>query len=193
METYQIMQIGFYVCLALAVLFFIISLLLFFLFDVRAIIAAKSGKKKAKSIKELEAENSATGRLMRKKPAARTTGNLEKKKPVIKKGVVQTPAELDGSSATAKIRKKGKTAEIGRTAELGKQPAQPVPDTSGAEETSVLGAERAETSVLYDSPTVRLDSAETTILVQSASIPEVEGVRFEIVKKIVCVSTQERA
>ena len=182
METYQIMEIGFYVCLAVAVLFFIISLLLFFLFDVRSILAAKSGKKKAKSIKELEAESNATGRLMKRKPVSRTTGNLDKKKPVIKKGVVQTPEELAGSAITAEIpgAKKGQTT--GAPISAGGEQTSLLGEDSA--ETEVLGSERVETSVL-DSPTVRLDTAQTTVLVQSASIPEVEGVRFDVVKRVV--------
>ena len=190
METYQILQIGFYICLAVAVLFFIVTLLLFFLFDIRTIFAARTGKQKAKSIKELQEANTSTGRLMRRKPSSRKTGSPENKKPVIKKGVVLSPGEIDGSAATAKI-KKGKTAEIkAKNATSADGSGETALLDDGSEETAILGAERVMTSVL-DSPTVRLDSADTTVLVESASIPDVEGVRFDIVKKAVLVHTEE--
>lgn len=216
METYEILRIGFFVCLAVAILFLILSVLLFFMFDIPGILSSRSGKTKAKTIKEMEETNSTTGRLMQKKRAQNTTGNLEKHKVTVKKGVVITPEQATGSGITAKIKI---TEEIGKpddgaseTSALGADSAETAPlgaDTAetavlgaDASETAVLGADNAETAVLGESPaetsvldgtgvTQRFGDSETTVLVQSATVPAVEGVKFDIVKKVIVCDTQE--
>lgn len=169
MEAYQLMQIGFYVCLAVAGIFFIGAIYLFFRFDIRSILSEKSGKRKEKAIKELLEDYRAgrthpTGNSMKKTVE---TGDL---KAVIKKGFVQSPEELD-APLTEEIKQKDDAV------------------TSYAR-----GAIRIDESIepeTLDCPTVRLDAVDSAVLVQSATIPDVENVHFEIVRKTVCRSTEE--
>lgn len=204
METYEILRIGFYVCLAVAVLFFILTILLFFMFDIPGILSSRSGKTRAKTIREMEETNSTTGRLMQKKRTPNTTGNLEKHKVTVKKGTVLTPNQVTGSGITEKIRitQEIKKPDVGteqtdvlgadhaQTAPLGADSAETVPLGADAAQTAVLGADVAQTAVL-DAVTQRFGDSDTTVLVHSASVPAVEGVRFEINKIMIVCDTQE--
>lgn len=73
----------FIVCLALAIVFFIITIVLFFLFDIRTIFNIRSGKAAAKTVKEMETANASTGRLRVGKVT--NTGTLDKKQGKSKK------------------------------------------------------------------------------------------------------------
>ena len=53
----------FYVCLSLCIVFFIITVVLFFLFDIRAIFSIRTGRAKRKTVDEMMAANANTGRL----------------------------------------------------------------------------------------------------------------------------------
>lgn len=160
METYQILQIGFYVCLAAAGVFFIGGIYLFFRFDIRSILSEKSGQRKEKAIKELR-EDYRAGRTHR------PTDSADMRRYTPKVSAIPSPDPI-----------------------LPKMTAQK--DSSGAG--FARGAIRIDESIepsILDSPTVRLDAVDSAVLVQSATIPEVENVRFEIVRKTVCRSTDE--
>ena len=118
------MRIGFYVCLAVAGLFLVLTIMLFFMFDIPGIISARSGKAKAKTIQEMKDTNSTTGRLLQKKHTPKTTGNLDKKVKV-KKGTVLTPDQMNGSSITEEI----------------KAPQENANPAEGSSETAALGAD----------------------------------------------------
>lgn len=53
----------FWICLSFTVLFFIISVVMFFVFDIRTIFNIKTGRAQAKTVKEMKAANESTGRL----------------------------------------------------------------------------------------------------------------------------------
>ena len=64
---------GFIICLAFAILFFIVSVVLFFVFHIKEIFDMKTGRAQKKKIDEMEKENALTGRLItpkNKKPGA---------------------------------------------------------------------------------------------------------------------------
>lgn len=57
--------------MVIAILFFVIAIVLFFIFDIRAIFNFRTGRAQAKSVKEMEQANAETGHLRSvKKPAA---------------------------------------------------------------------------------------------------------------------------
>lgn len=195
METYEMMRIGFYICLAVAGLFLVLTIMLFFMFDIPGIISARSGKAKAKTIQEMKDTNSTTGRLLQKKHTPKTTGNLDKKVKV-KKGTVLTPDQMNGSGITEEIKTPQENADpaegSAETAALGADTAMTAPLGADAAQTAVLGAEPAQTAVLgADAVTQRFGDSETAVLVQSASVPPAEGVTFEVVKKVILCDTQE--
>ena len=53
----------FWICLSFTILFFIISVILFFVFDIRTIFNFRTGRARAKAVKEMSAANENTGRL----------------------------------------------------------------------------------------------------------------------------------
>ena len=185
MQLYQIFKIGFYVCLGLAVLFLVLGIVLFFLFDIRSIHKVRAGREKAKAIREMEQNAASTGRMVGKKNTQRKSGQLKDQRLVITKGTVLSPEEADGSAVTAEMGAKGTAAQgadDSRTDVLGAVEA----------ETAVLGAEKAETAVL-DAPTQRFGEAETSVLVQAANIRMAGDVHFEVVKKVICCESDKTA
>ena len=181
--------------MAVAGLFLVLTIMLFFLFDIPGIISARSGKAKAKTIQEMKDTNTSTGRLLQKKHTPKTTGNLDKKVKV-KKGTVLTPNQMNGTGITEKIKNTQAIAKpvdgSSETTALGADAAQTVPLGADTAQTAVLGADAAQTSVLSaDAVTQRFGDAETAVLVQSANVPAAEGVTFEVVKKVIVCDTQE--
>lgn len=59
----------FYVFLALTIVFFLISVLLFFLFDIRRVFMIRTGRAARRDIKKIQDESFQTGRLSRKSSA----------------------------------------------------------------------------------------------------------------------------
>ncbi|MBQ8982081.1 MAG: hypothetical protein IJ079_00710 [Lachnospiraceae bacterium] len=58
----------FLICLVLAIVFLILSIALFFLFDIRNVIAVLSGQAEKKAIKKMQEETAYTGQLARRAP-----------------------------------------------------------------------------------------------------------------------------
>ena len=62
-STVSLLKICFSICLALTVVFFIISIILFFVFDIRTIFNIRTGRAKRRTVLEMQEANSRTGRL----------------------------------------------------------------------------------------------------------------------------------
>ncbi len=60
----EIYHNGFSICLAFSILFFVISVILFFAFDIKGIFDMKTGRAEKQKIREMEEENALTGRLI---------------------------------------------------------------------------------------------------------------------------------
>lgn len=139
-DLINIFQTCFQVCLAFTVLFFIITVILFFLFDIRTIFNIRTGRAKNKTIKEMQQANNKTGRL---RVGGKTlTSKLEKAKKGIPKDTVFTPPPHK---------------------QLNNNYSQPTYDNSGAP-TDVLSDNNPNTEVL------REDFAQTELLSQNNSI-----------------------
>lgn len=123
-DLINIFQTCFQVCLAFTVLFFIITVILFFLFDIRAIFNIRTGRAKNKTIKEMQQANSNTGRL-----------------------------RVGGKTLTSKLEKakKGKNAVVSPPPhkQLNNNYNQPSYDNSGAP-TDVLQDNSSNTEVLKE-------------------------------------------
>ncbi len=59
----NILNTLFWICLSFTILFFIIAVVLFFVFDIKKIFDIKTGRARAKVVKEMKAANESTGRL----------------------------------------------------------------------------------------------------------------------------------
>lgn len=82
----------FWICLSFSVLFFIISIVLFFVFDIRTIFNIKTGRAQAKTVKEMKAANESTGRL-RVAGKTQTSKLSDREKAVAREPAVKPPAE----------------------------------------------------------------------------------------------------
>lgn len=60
----QIFHIGFIICLAFCIMFLVISVLLFFIFDIKTIFSIRTGRAQKKKISEMAEQNALTGRLL---------------------------------------------------------------------------------------------------------------------------------
>lgn len=185
MDLISIFRICFYICLAFTILFFIISVVLFFLFDIKTIFNIRTGRAKQKTIKEMQAANNSTGRL-----------------------------RVDGKTLTSQLSKNGKK-NIGKKRENVIVPPQtePVkeqyvnqnktPYGDGSENTTVLQPQAEPTAVLSQPDIQSYDpGAQTTQQLSESDMnnigydnsfayDNVQNVNFQIVKKLVVIHTDE--
>lgn len=180
----SVLNTGFIICLSAAILFLIISVVLFFLFDIKTIFMIRSGRAQAKSIKEMQEANASTGRLMntkknQKKTQTRTYDeSAAKPAPVAE---VKTPAYDDGSGKTEALDNVPDPDGSDETMIL----SQDQPGFNGGEETTILKAE-SETTVLSGAA-----EGGTEILSRIRPQQPVADIYFEIVKKVICCDTEE--
>lgn len=104
---------GFFVCLVLAVVFLLITVLLFFRFHIPALFAARSGRAMRKSIQEIEEKNARTGRL---------SGGAEAVPGGVRRGVTITQVERKRSGALSARTKKPSETSAAVTSVLPPQP-----------------------------------------------------------------------
>ena len=62
-DVINVLQTCQHIAIAFLILFFIISIVLFFLFDIRKIFNIRTGRAKAKTVSEMSKANATTGRL----------------------------------------------------------------------------------------------------------------------------------
>ena len=190
MDSISIFNTAFVVCLSMAILFFIISVVLFFIFDIKTIYMIRSGKAKAKTVKEMQAANADTGRLRigNKTQTEKTPGkkdNKDKNKPAKKPTPKAVPAAAAKPAPAATPAQQVQTVEppqeenltqkltpeqlAGSSASFGVQPAYQEP----VAETSVLSQDQVQPAP-----------------VQPAAVQNTV-VYFDIVKKIIIRDTDE--
>lgn len=173
----NIFETCFQVCLAFTVLFLVISIVLFFLFDIRAIFNIRTGRAKNKTIKEMQAANNTTGRL---RVGGKTlTSKLGKEQKNRTRGpVVVPPQPVQGYSTN---------------------PTEILPSDGSENPTEVLQSDNAQTEVLNQSTgegeTSRLSELTAEKIEQSDQQYDasscIQDIHFEIVKKVVCIHTDE--
>ena len=172
MGSIDILNIGFILCLAIAILFFIISIVLFFVFDIRTIFSIRSGRAQAKTVKEMQEANANTGRLRIGKhtqtsklsKAPQTTAQpVQSNVPQREEDITERLSESDGSAETTILDSQA---------------------SAGADETQVLsfGDSYAETSVLGSNPEPASQAADPAPAI---------GINFEIIKKVIWRDTEE--
>lgn len=163
MNMINILNTCFILCLAISILFFIISVVLFFLFDIRTIFNIRSGRAQAKTVKEMQEANSTTGRLrVGKQTQTSKLSPQTKSSPAAPK-----PAEQEQMATTEQL-----TNNTPAQADFSEQ----------SNETQVLVQNYAETSVLSPGMTNSAESDKTE------SVP---SIRFEVIKKVICRDTSE--
>lgn len=190
MSSISIFHIGFVICLSGAILFFVISAVLFFVFDIRTIFAIRSGRAQAKTVKEMEMVNSSTGRLRpgkknssRESSQKKNTKKQERRAPAVQPPVIQPPVAVNPA---AQAQDAAADYEEGVTEKLAPDAA---PNNAVGTDETVLLSEVGETAVLSTT-----DDYAAPPVPQAAAAPVVQNnapVYFEIVKKIICLDTDE--
>lgn len=155
----------FWVCLSFTILFFIISFVLFFVFDIKTIFNIKTGRAQAKTIKEMKAANESTGRL-----------------------------RVDGKTQTSKLSEKEKYAnrvpavlppapnEKGQYYNSGSEDTE-ILSQNNAQKPEYINVNYAETSVLSDNSTKKFN--------KSKFLHTGDNLNFRVVKKVICIHTDE--
>ena len=183
MSSISFFHTGFVICLAGTILFFAITIVLFFVFDIRTIFLIRSGRAQAKTVKEMETVNSSTGRLRTSKKShsssQRKMNNQPERgisaaqapviQPPVKESTVsQVPNDYpdDFQNITEKLSPDMQENDYENTVLLSKADETDELETSG--ETVVLSKETAQQAKQSTGP-----------------------VHFEIVKKIICLDTDE--
>ena len=199
MSSISIFHTGFVICLAGTILFFVITIALFFIFDIRTIYAIRSGRAQAKSVKEMEMVNSSTGRLRagkkkssRQSSQRKKTNIPERSAPAVQQPVIQPPAAENRTPITHE------TVDYSESVTEKLSPNNAAAYSSNAQETAVLN-DAGETAVLNDAGetavlqhTTDEITAEQNINQTAAPVQQSTGpVYFEVVKKIVCLDTEE--
>lgn len=179
-STLSILQTCFSVCVAFCILFFIITVVLFFLFDIRTIFNIRTGRAKRKTVSEMQAANSQTGRL--RVEGKTLTSKLDKQRRSKKLKITppnNSPVQMQSGNG-------------------GSQNTAPVDYSNGGSASPKYDVGAAPTSLLnnydYDaSPTGRLDQNEQ-VAEKPQSMPAVAAqplASFRVCKKIVVVHTNE--
>lgn len=161
------------VSIAFLILFFVITVVLFFVFDIKTIFSIRTGRAKNKTVKEMQKANATTGRL---RVGGKTlTSQLDKN-------------DRDKSKKlTGSLKKSSpKTADI---------TAPAAPAAAEASQTEVLTQPPAASEYVPDSePTSQLSSAgvKTNITAKTeAPVQRSAAVNFTVIKKIVIINTDE--
>lgn len=171
------------VCIAFAVLFFVISVILFFLFDIRTIFNIRTGRAKKKTVQEMQEANSKTGRL-----------------------------RVDGKTITSQLSKEERQRATKGATKRNKIVSQPVsngyqnsykPNTTQENEaeqytellqqqTEVLRQNSTEEYSVGSAPTTQLSQTNNAQPQnQSYQFEKVRDVHFVVTKKVVVINTDE--
>lgn len=169
----NVYHIGFTVCLILSCVFFIVSVILFFKFDIRKIIDMKTGRGAKKTIQKMEEINAKTGKL-RQDMVSHTPSVLRSEDRI---AYPVTEANLDVQAEAARQRNSG----AGRMSE-DKNTAQNAYTESleeGAQDTTLL-CQSGETTLLAQNMQQQIQQREIKL----------PGA-FKIEKEIMWIHTEE--
>lgn len=191
MDMLSVLNTAFVICLAMTILFFVVSVILFFLFDIKTIYMIRSGRAQAKTVKEMEEINSSTGRL---RGTAKQT-DKDRKKKSRNAPVVQTPTEsqvqpdpAEYADGTEVLDYESKTTE--KLSGSANAQSRNVPVFDDSSQTTIL-AQEAETSVLNIESETTVLSQQTQPQLSSDYGTEVVATFFDVVKKIIISDTDE--
>ena len=204
----SVLNTGFIICLSAAILFFIIAVVLFFIFDIKTIYLLRSGRAKAKSVKEMQEAIASSGHLqaVKKKKKKSTPAVYAEPAPISApvQSAQQQSEYYDDSSKTEPLRPDMNEGSEETTILEQNQPGY----DDGSAETTILqsgngfgnetvipdhGKETTEQLSTFEQETAVLSNSgnETQLLNQGSAPQTTSVIYFEIVKKIVCRDTDE--
>ncbi len=186
----SVLKTCFVVCLTVTILFFVINVVLFFVFDIRTLFNIRTGRAKRKTIKEMQAANDSTGRLRVGGKTLTAQLDLPPQQPVS-----QTPKQQN-------TKKKSVFSTM--------PPPEPIKLPEGSNTTTVLQYEAAQTETLrkaqdvitsYDpgnTPTSQLTQEQRQASASQyqqnygEDYGENKDIHFTITKYLVYIHTEER-
>lgn len=194
----DILNTCFMVALAFTILFFIISVVLFFVFDIRTILSIKTGRAQQKTISEMKKANASTGRLRVDGKTMTSKLSEEDKKKARTPAVVPPPTSPSapkqveynsGDAQTDALRPQPEEYNSGeaQTDVLRPQPAE---YSSGEAQTDVLRPAGSSVQETYEPA-----EAETSVLGITDDISDggnsvkADDINFNIVKRVVIIHT----
>lgn len=175
----SVLSTCFMVCLAFTILFFAISVILFFLFDIRTIFNVKTGRAQAKTVKEMQTANASTGRL---RVGGKTqTSKLTKEQRNKTKVPTVIPPQHTGEqqlSMNSYTQQSGsaETELLHQNVEENREPAK--------NETFFQPADTGNIPMQF------IPEAETSVLNQR-QLDETKDIHFVVKKKILLIHTDE--
>lgn len=178
----EVFDTCFKVCMAFAVFFFVASVVLFFVFDIKTIYSIRTGSAKKKTIKEMQAANDTTGRL---RVGNRTlTSKLPKGQTGRTRGPVIVPPDQ------VKTDDFSHTDASNETEVLQDNPTEVLVEQIA--QTEVLSDQSAQTEVLspmhhYDEQTATVTMAWDNVEAEAI----IKEIAFEVVKKEMFIHTDE--
>lgn len=183
-ELISVLQTGFYICLAISIMFFVITIIFFFVFNIPLIFNIKTGRAKKRTIEEMKKANSETGRLRSngRTLTSKLDGRNVRNMPY--NGVQQMPetpqqgynvTSYDGSEVTGSLNSKNK---VDYNVSYVNQPQ------ASSQQPPVMNEVFAETSLLA------LDAEETSLLSPDNSGFS-QGQAFRIIEEIKFIHTSE--
>lgn len=157
-QLINIFHVGFIICLCLAVVFAIVSIILFFRLRIRDVFDFLTGRAQKRSVKQMEEENAKTGKL-------RQDFYSDIKSSDLYHGTSGRTGEVQSSPITEQIN--SGTEQTEKTAR-----AVSDPSNSGSNETTLLNSGNEETTLLNsgnDETTLLNSGNEETTLLNSGS------------------------
>lgn len=179
-EMISILKTSLSVCIAFAILFFIISVILFFLFDIRTIFNIRTGRAKRKTVQEMQEANNRTGRL--RVDGKTLTSQLSKED--------RQRATKDG----VKHRKHHHSKMVDYEMNSGYENTPPVSSQNdGDRPTEVLQQNYYEEYSLGSAPTSQLSEVSTAPTYNHPQIPieKCDDIHFIVKKRVVIIHTNE--
>lgn len=161
----ELLQTGFIVCLVLTIVFFLISVLLFFVFNIKQVYMVLSGKAAKRDIRKLQEENFNTGRLSKYQSKNVYTASLELSQDI------------------------SRTERMDVVAEPQNVVTNPVETNNTVNSTTVLG--QNETTVLNGEMTTVLNAGATTVLSQNMQGSTSANRMFNVIKNEMHIHTEE--
>lgn len=202
-ETEQLIALyhtAFILFLVLTVVFALLSVLIFFRFNIKEVFDFKTGRGQRRTIRQMEEENAKTGKLRQDYAAANTSSDLYQTPsgdipPIIYPVTEQMNTGTEPTEQTS-INVQNYMPGAGNAMDGRNRKDFSVSTGDGSEETTLLekNAGREETTLLGGYKEETSSESETVVLSQdmlAAAMAKAVG-RFEIVKENIWIHTDER-
>lgn len=177
-------------CLAISLICLILAAVLFFVLDIKDVLGYLSGRQRRKKVKEMEAANAVSGRLMRER------SSMQHVSPEMKTDMGVRQAPIPGARKVGHVVEESPPGGAPVTQETAGRTNLTETEIINSRSTEPLGESEATTLLAQDEATALLTEETATSLLQedgsteSLNKPAVRG-RFLIEREIILIHTEE--